>query len=203
MEEKRPFQYLPVYEDERGTYILNSRDLCLIQYIPLLMELGIDAFKIEGRMKGLLYGATVTKIYREAVDSYNKDPLSFTFREEWLEELKKVSHRDYTSGFFPGLEKKDLDAPPTTSYIQDYRFVGLVKDYLPLSKEVEVEVRNRMRIGERVEIFGPKRGPLVFNIEKMRDGSGVILQEAIHPQEIIYLTVPQEVEKFSLIRKEE
>lgn len=100
VEEKRPGEYYPVFEDEQGTYIMNSRDLCLIEHIPEVVETGVDSLKIEGRMKSLHYVATVTAVYRQAIDSYFKDPISYQFKPEWLEELKKVSHRDYTTGFF-------------------------------------------------------------------------------------------------------
>lgn len=203
LEEKRPREYFPVYEDERGTYILNSRDLCLIQDIPLLMDLGLEAWKIEGRMKGLLYVAGVTKIYREARDTYLKDPDSYHMKEEWIDELEKVSHREYTRGFFPGEEREDAFLPPLSSYIQEYRFTGLVRDYLPSTREVEVEIRNRMAQGERVEVFGPSKSPIEFTIKGMRDEDGREILQAPHPKQIIYLSVPEEVERFSLIRRRE
>lgn len=203
LEEKRPSELFPIYDDDRGTYILNSRDLCLIESMHKIMELGLEALKIEGRMKGLLYVATVTKIYKEARDAYLKDPLNYSFQEEWLSELKKVSHREYTTGFFLGDQKERELPPPTSSYIQQYRFLGLVKKYNPSSSTIEVEVRNKIAVGERVEVFGPTTGPFSFTIESMRDDENVEILEAPHPHQIIYLPVSKEVESSSLLRRRE
>lgn len=203
MEEKRPLEYFPIYGDDRGTYILNSRDLCLIQSMPTLMDLGLDAFKIEGRMKGLLYVATVTKMYREARDAYLRDPMSYEFQEEWLNELKKVSHREYTTGFFSGSYTLREKPPPTSSYIQQYRFLGCVREYLPSSSTIEVEVRNRICLGDRVEVFGPSTDPFSFTVEEMRDEAMERIKEAPHPHQTVYLPVPQRVERFSLLRRRE
>lgn len=202
MEEKRPGEYFPVQGDARGTYILNSRDLCLIEEIPRLMDLDLQALKIEGRMKGLLYVATVVKIYRQARDLYLKDPDNYVFQKEWLSELKTVSHRDYTRGFFGGSLPEAGQIHPS-SYIQQYRFLGLIHRYLPNQQAVEVEVFNRIRTGDTVEIFGPTQSPWTFTIGRMLSSDGEVLTQAPHPRQIIYLSVPRPLEPYSLIRRRE
>lgn len=127
VEERRPGKYMALEEDDRGTYIFNSKDLCLIDYIPELVELGLASLKIEGRMKSIHYVGTVTRVYRQALDAYRQDPEAFAVREEWRQELEKVSHRDYTTGFFchpPAAEDHDYKS---YGYIRTYDFVGLVR----------------------------------------------------------------------------
>lgn len=133
VEEQRPGQYYPVEEDERGTYILNSKDLCLIEHIPELIEAGISSFKIEGRMKSVFYVATVVSAYRRAIDAYCGNPESYRFDPKWMEEVCKVSHREFTTGFYFN-QPSNLDQNYRTSaYTRDYSFTGLVKDYDELS----------------------------------------------------------------------
>ena len=138
VEERRPGQYFPIFEDEHGTYIMNSRDLCLIEHIPEVIGTGVNSLKIEGRMKSLHYVATVTSVYRKALDSYYQDPENYRFREEWLKELHKISNRDYTTGFFfnrPGPEAHNYG---TSSYQRDYDFMGVVRDFVPYKGESQV-----------------------------------------------------------------
>ena len=129
MEEKRPGEYLPVFENERGTFIYNSKDLCMIEHVRELVEAGISSFKIEGRVKSDFYVATVVKAYRQAIDAYFADPEGYQTDPAWLEEVKKVSHRDYTTGFFfgrPGAEEQNYE---NSSYIRNYDIVGVVLEY--------------------------------------------------------------------------
>lgn len=202
VEEKRPGEAFPVHSDSRGTYILNSKDLCLIQEMPRLLDLNLQALKIEGRMKGLLYVATVTKIYRQARDLYLQDPGEYTFQEEWLSELKRVSHRDYISGFFTGSLEEEGPIHPA-SYIQNYRFLGLVMEYLPDRAVVKVKVYNQLSTGDVVEIFGPTQSPRKMAVRCIYNEEGEEITSAPHPQQIIYLPVPEKIQESSLIRRRE
>lgn len=185
MEEKRPGEYFPVEEDERGTYVFNSKDLCLIGYIPELAEAGIASAKIEGRMKSIFYVATVVRVYRQAIDAYYADPKGYRFRPEWLEELKKVSHRHFTTGFF--LEKPDETAQNYDSgaYIREYDFIGIVREYDSRSGYALVEQRNNFRTGDEIEVFGPGDASFfIQRIEEMFDAeSGEPIQVAPHAQQ--------------------
>lgn len=158
VEEKRPGEYMPIEEDDGGTHIFNSKDLRLIEYIPQLVEIGVDSLKIEGRMKSSYYVATVVRAYRQALDLYAQDPENYQLPEELLAELDKVSHRPYWSGFFvpsdAGIHR------PTGSYIRDYDVVGVVESYDDAKGEAIVDVRNRLLVGEEVEVMQP-RGPVV------------------------------------------
>ncbi|MDI3548411.1 MAG: family peptidase [Halanaerobiales bacterium] len=201
VEEKRPGEYYPVFEDEQGTYIMNSRDLCLIEHIPEVVETGVDSLKIEGRMKSLHYVATVTAVYRQAIDSYFKDPTSYQFKPEWLEELKKVSHRDYTTGFFfspPGPGEHNYQS---SAYRRSYDFMGIVRDYLPDFKEAVVEVRHKFIQGDRLEIMGPDCESFTVDLSYIINEEGEEVSEAPHPQELIRIPVDRPVKPYYLVRR--
>lgn len=151
MEEKRPGEYLAVEEDGRGTYILGSRDLCLIEYIPELVRAGVDSFKIEGRMKSVNYVAGVVKAYREALDAYLRDPENYRFDPAWLEEISKVSHRRYTTGFLFGDPGPSGQHYEGEIYRRSHAFVGLVRDYDGSAGMALVEQRNRFAVGDEIE----------------------------------------------------
>ncbi len=155
MEEKRPGEYFPVEEDGRGTYVFNSKDLCMIEYIPQMIEAGIASAKIEGRMKSVFYVATVVRAYRQAIDSYYANPSRYRFRPEWLEELEKVSHRHFTTGFFLGRPDENSQNYDSGAYIREYDFIGIVREYDDESGFAIVEQRNHFKPGDEIEIFGP------------------------------------------------
>ncbi len=200
VEEKRPGQYYPVFEDDKGTYIFNSKDLCMIEYIPELIEAGIKSFKIEGRVKSSYYVATVLRSYRMAIDEYLKDPENYTFNEEWLNEIKKASHRDFTTGFYFGKPTEKDQVYGTSSYIRNYDFVGLVLDYDKETGLATVEQRNRMQVGEEVEIFGPGKDYFTQTIEKMYDEEGKEIDVAPHPQQIVKIPMKQPVDSWYILR---
>lgn len=202
MEEKRPGEYFPVYEEEEGTFIFNSKDLCMIEHIPELIESGINSFKIEGRVKSSYYVATVIRAYRMAIDEYYKNPKKYIYKDEWLEEVKKVSHRDFTTGFYFNKPTKDAQVYTTSSYIRGYDFVGMVLDYDPESKIATIEQRNRIFVGDEIEIFGPNSDYSSQKIRKMWDEEGNEIHVAPHPQQIIRMEMESPVERFYLIRKE-
>ncbi|HOB41337.1 MAG: U32 family peptidase [Limnochordia bacterium] len=161
VEEKRPGEYMPIEEDEGGTHIFNSKDLRLIEYIPDLVQLGVDSLKIEGRMKSAYYVATVVRAYRQALDLYAQNPENYQLPPELLEELDKVSHRPYWAGFFAPTDAGIYR--PSSAYIQTHEVVGVVESYDEERKEALVGVRNRLPLGAEVEILQP-RGPLVTTV---------------------------------------
>lgn len=201
VEEKRPNQYIPVLEDERGTYIFNSKDLCLLPYLPQLIESGISSFKIEGRMKSVHYVATVVKAYRQAIDQYFADPQGFAVRTEWLEELNKVSHRAYTTGFYFGKTTAGDQIYGSSSYSQTHDFIGLVKSYDAVTKTAIVEQRNNMRLGQEIEIVQPDHPTFIQQITAMADAEGNAIEAAPHPQQMIVMSMRQPVAPFSMLRR--
>jgi len=200
VEEKRPGEFYPVFEDDKGTYIFNSKDLCMIEYIPELIEAGIKSFKIEGRVKSSYYVATVLRSYRMAIDEYLKDPKNYRFNEEWLNEIKKASYRDFTTGFYFGKPTNEDQVYGSSSYIRNYEFVGLVLDYDKETSLATVEQRNRMHVGDGVEIFGPGEDYFTQTIEKMYDEEGNEIDVAPHPQQIVKIPMKQPVDSWYIIR---
>jgi len=201
MEEKRPGEYMPVYENDRGTFIYNSKDLCMIEHIPELVQSGITSFKIEGRVKSAYYVATVVKAYREAIDSYFESPENYTFYPELLEELKKVSHREYTTGFYFGKPTGKDHVYHTSSYIREYDIVGLVLDYDENTGIATVEQRNRFYTGDEIEIIQPGKPYFKQIVQEMRNEEGELIEVAPHPQMILKLPVRQPVVPNAMIRK--
>lgn len=201
VEEQRPGEYFPVYEDDKGTYIFNSKDLCMIGYIPELMQSGIKSFKIEGRMKSPYYVATIVRSYRMAIDNYLADPENYVYNDKWLQEMRKVSHRDFTTGFYFNKPDTNDQIYTTNTYVRGYDFVGLVLDYDKESGIATVEQRNRMFVGDQIEIFGPNKEYYTQTIEKMWDEKGNEMEVAPHPQQRIKMKVSQPVEPWDMIRK--
>lgn len=202
MEEKRPGQYFPVLEDERGTYIFNSKDMCLLPYLPDVIESGVESLKIEGRMKSVHYAASVVKAYREAIDSYFADPEHFTVKEEWLAELDKVSHRAYTTGFYYGRPTEKDQIYGTSSYTQTSDFVGLVLDYDAETGFATVEQRNNMKVGQEIEIFQPKLPGYRQILQEMYNDEGEAITVAPHPQQIVRIKLQQPVEPYAILRRD-
>ncbi len=201
VEEQRPGEYYPIEEDERGTYILNSRDLCMIEHIPDLVQNGIASAKIEGRMKSAFYVATVVGAYRRAIDAYYEDPENYEFKEEWMTELKKVSHREFTTGFYYNQPtNKDQDYL-TSAYTREYTFIGVVKDYDPETGMATVEQRNKMSIGEDIEVFGPYTDFFEQKLEVMLNDEGEPIEAAPHPQQIVKIKMEQPVGENFMLRK--
>jgi len=201
VEEKRPGEYFPIEEHEDGTFIFNSKDLCMIEYLPELIKSGIFSFKIEGRVKSSYYVATVIRAYRMAIDEYYKDPENYVYNDKWLAEIKKVSHRDFTTGFYFDKPTEDAQVYTTSSYIRGYDFVGMVLDYDKESKIATIEQRNRLFVGEEIEIFGPGKEHFTQIINNMWDKDGKEIEVAPHAQQIIKIKMNEEVEKFYLLRK--
>lgn len=202
VEENRPGEYFNIEEDERGTYIMNSRDMCLMPHLPEIIETGIDSLKIEGRMKSVHYAASVVKAYRMAIDSYFEDPENFSIKQEWVEELDKVSHRAYTTGFFLHKTTSEDQIYSSSSYTQTSDFVGLVKEYDAETGFAVVEQRNNMKIGQEIEVFQPNLPTYRQVISEMYNDKGEAIDVAPHAQQIIEMKMVQPVEPYTILRRD-
>ncbi len=194
-----------ICEDEKGTYILNSRDLCLIEHLPTIASSGISSLKIEGRMKSAYYVAAVTRIYRQALDSFLADAQNYVFRPEWLSELTKVSHRPYTTGFYLPGPGNETEYPAESAYIRGYDFVGTIENHDPAKKTLKVLGRNRFVLGDTLEIIDPHQTTVrQFKVTKILHESGEYL-EAAHNGYLVTIPLEENIEqisKHSILRKE-
>jgi len=202
MEETRPGQYFPIVEDDKGTFLFNSKDLAMIEHLPSVIEAGISSLKIEGRVKSSYYVATVVRAYRIALDEYLKDKENYKYKKEWMDEIRKVSHRDFTSGFFFGNPQEEGQIYETSSYLRGYDFVGMVLDYDKDKKLATVEQRNRIFKGDKLEFFGPNKDFFIQEIKEMWDDKDNKIDVAPHAQQIIKIRVDKDVSRYDLIRKE-
>ncbi|MCL2611038.1 MAG: U32 family peptidase, partial [Defluviitaleaceae bacterium] len=196
-EEKNPGEYMPIFEDERGTYIMNSKDLCMIEHIPQLIDSGVTSFKIEGRMKSAYYVALVTRAYREAIDDYLKDPeLYIRKKSYYVEELKKTSHREFFTGFYFGTPSNGQNTEKN-GYNSEKEFIGLIKNYDHETGIALVEQRNKFSLGEEIEIIRSS-GEKSFNqkVEVLLNMDNTPVESAPHAQEMLYLKVNEPVNIF-------
>ena len=204
VEEKRPGEFFPIEEDDRGSYIMNSKDLCMIRHIPDLVHAGIDSAKIEGRMKSIFYVATVVHAYRQAIDAYYEDPDNYVFREEWMEELLKASHREFTTGFYYGKPGHEEQNYRTSWYTKEYSFIGKVLSYNEETGIAKVEQRNKMNVGDHIEVFGPDISFFPMTITDLADWeSGEKLESAPHAQQIPAMHMAEPVKPGYILRKKE
>lgn len=200
VEEKRPGQYMPVFENERGTFIFNSKDLCLLPYIPSLAQAGVTSFKIEGRVKSEYYVASVVKAYRTELDRYLDNPDKYVFDPRQLDEVRKVSHRSYSTGFNFG--KKGEQVYESSSYIREYMLVGVVLDYDKESGRVTVEQRNKICEGDEVEALcwdTPEN--IAFKAENLINEKGEKISSTPHSKMVYTMKSPVPLSKGSFIRK--
>ena len=200
-EQKRPGEYFDLEEDEHGTYVMNSKDLCLIEYLPELMRAGVCSLKIEGRMKSVHYVATVVSVYRKAIDACWADMDGYKVPDEWITELNKVSHRQYTTGF--AITKPDRYAQVYTSskYEQTHDFVGIVTGYDAEKKRAYFEQRNNVKAGEPLEILEPDGTLLPFVLEDMHDAEGAAIDCAPHAQQSFSAASEKSLLQYSLLRR--
>lgn len=201
VEEKRPGEYFPIEEHDEGTFIMNSKDLCMIEHIDDMIEAGIASLKIEGRVKSEYYLATVIRSYRMAIDAYYADPENYKYDPYLLEEIKKVSHRDFTTGFFYGKANENSQVYKDNSYIRGYDFVGLVLDYDEENKIATVEQRNRVFVGEDIEIFGPGIKHFDYKIEKMLDDKDREIDVANKAKQIFKIKIDEPIKKGFILRR--
>ena len=201
VEETRPGQYFPVMEDDRGTYIFNSKDLCLLPQLPRLIKTGISSLKIEGRMKSVHYVATVVKVYRQALDAWMASPEEYAMRGEWWQELEKISHRPYTTGFYFGKPTDTDQIYANTSNIQTHDFVGLVRSYDAERQLAVIEQRNNIKVGDEIEFCQPEQPNFTQSIHSMTDSAGNAILVAPHPQQWITIPVMRPVTAFTMMRR--
>lgn len=203
VEEKRPGEYLPVYENERGTYIFNSKDLCMIEYIPELIEAGIDSFKIEGRMKTALYVATVTRTYRKAIDDYLTSPEKYKENMDWyLEQISNCTYRQFTTGFFFGKPSEESQIYDNNTYIKEYTYLGIVGER---NEEglYQIEQRNKFSVGEQIEVMKPDGRNIPVTVKRIVDEDGNEMESAPHPKQVLYIDLGQELEMYDILRRQE
>ncbi len=202
MEEKRPGEYLPVEENERGTYIFNSKDLCMIEHIPELVEAGIDSFKIEGRMKTALYVAVVSRTYRRAVDDYFRDPKLYEKNIPYYkEEIVRCTYRQFTTGFFFGPPTHEAQIYDSNTYVRGYVYLGMVHTVNPDGSAV-FEQKNKFGVGERIEIMKPNGENIITKVLEMRDENGEAIESCPHPGQQITLLTETEISVFDILRRE-
>ena len=200
MEETRPGEYMPVFENERGTFLYNSRDLCMIEHIPELVEAGIDSFKIEGRMKNALYVACVGRAYRQAIDDYLKDPALYEARKSWyLGEVQKCTTRPEGTGFFFGNPGEKGQIYQESTYHTEYIYLGIARDPAE-DGSVLLEQKNRFFVGDTVEIMKPDGRDLSARVESIRDLEGTPQESAPHARQLLRVTLSTQPEEMDLLR---
>lgn len=201
VEEQRPGEYFPIEEDGRGTYILNSRDLCMIRYIPDLVKAGVASAKIEGRIKSAFYVATIVGAYRKAIDEYYENPENYEVNPVVLDEINKASHREFTTGFYFDKPMNTAQSYQSSAYIREYSFVGVVKEYDHDTGIAVIEQRNKFSVGDEVEIFGPYTEFFTQTVHGLVNDEGEAVQDAPHPQQILKMKIDKAVAPGFLIRK--
>ncbi len=201
VEEQRPGEFMDVFENERGTFIFNSKDLCMIEYIPELVKSGISSFKIEGRVKTEYYVATVVKTYREALDAYLENPDKYVFKDEWLEELLKVSNRHYTTGFFLGKPSETAQVYESSAYIRNYNVCAVAIGYDEETGETIFEQRNKFSLFDEVEIIMPKEKFMTHIVTEMKNEDGEKIDSAPHAKQIVKINLGRRLPEMAMIRK--
>ena len=203
VEEKRPGEYLPVEEDDRGTYIFNSKDLCMVEYIPEMMEAGIDSFKIEGRMKTALYVATVARTYRKAIDDYKTSPELYRSNMDYYrEEISKCTYRQFTTGFYFGKTTEESQIYDSNTYIREYTYLGMVEQ-TDTQGRIVLEQRNKFAVGETIEamLFDGRNQELV--VQEIRDDEGNIMESAPHPKQRLHVDLGAQLPIGCLLRRKD
>ena len=186
VEETRPGEYMPVYENERGTYIFNSKDLCMIEHIPELIDSGIDSFKIEGRMKTALYVATVARTYRKAIDDYLESPELYRENMDWyLDQISNCTYRQFTTGFFFGKPDESAQIYDNNTYVKEYTYLGIIGE-CTADGLYRIEQRNKFSVGEQIEIMKPDGRNIPVVVRRIVDEEGQEMQSAPHPKQFIY-----------------
>lgn len=202
VEEKRPGEYLPVYENERGTYIFNSKDLCMIEHIPDLIEAGIDSFKIEGRMKTALYVATVARTYRRAIDDYFTSPALYQQNMPWyLEQISNCTYRQFTTGFFYGKPDETTQIYDSNTYLKEYTYLGIVEEVE--NGNGKLHQRNKFSVGETIEIMKPNGDNIAATVLGIMNAEGKAMESAPHPQQELFVRLTQSPEKYDILRRSE
>ena len=203
MEETRPGEYMPVLENERGTFIFNSKDLCMIEHIPEMVEAGIDSFKIEGRMKTALYVATVTRTYRKALDDYEKDPALYRANLDWYRaEIGKCTCREFTTGFYFGKPDASAQIYGNSTYIKNYTYLGTVEEAGPEGRG-RILQKNKFTVGETIEVMKPDGTNEEVTVKGIYDDQGQPQESAPHARQILYVDLGIQLEPYDILRREE
>ncbi|RGU96017.1 U32 family peptidase [Clostridium sp. AF15-17LB] len=202
VEETRPGEYMPVYENERGTYIFNSKDLCMIEHIPELIDAGIDSLKIEGRMKTALYVATVARTYRKALDDYAEDPKLYRKNMPWyLDQISNCTYRQFTTGFYFGKPGDESQIYDSNTYVKEYTYLGIIsggKDGM-----YRIEQRNKFSVGEVVEIMKPNGENVEVTVSRLVDEEGNEQESAPHPKQVLYVDLGSRADMYDILRRAE
>ncbi len=200
VEEKRPGEYFPVYENERGTYIFNSKDLCMIGHIPEMIEAGIDSFKIEGRMKTALYVAAVARTYRKAIDDYLESEEKYRANMEWyLEEISKCTYRQFTTGFYFGKPDESTQIYNSNTYVNEYTYLGIVEE-VSGDGLARIEQKNKFCVGDRIEIMKPDGRNVQVQVGSLTTQEGEAVESAPHPRQVLWVGLDGAAQKYDLLR---
>ena len=203
VEETRPGEYMPVYENERGTFLFNSKDLCMIEHIPELLEAGIDSFKVGGRMKTALYVATVARAYRKAIDDFQADPALYQKNREWYkEEIGKCTNREFTTGFYFGKPGSDSQIYDSSTYVKDYTYLGTAGEK-DANGRVRLEQKNKFSVGETIEVMKPDGRNLQAQVQGIYNEEGESQDSAPHARQIVYVQLDAETEPWDILRRRE
>ena len=202
VEETRPGEYMPVYENERGTYIFNSKDLCMIEHIPELIESGVDSLKIEGRMKTALYVATVARTYRKAIDDYQKDPELYRKNMPWyLDQISNCTYRQFTTGFFFGKPDETSQIYDSNTYVKEYTYLGIIGE--EREGTYRIEQRNKFSVGETIEIMKPNGENVEVTVKRILDEDGAPQESAPHSKQVLYVDLGVKAEPYDILRRQE
>lgn len=202
MEESRPGEYFPVYENERGTYIFNSKDLCMIEYIPEMIAAGIDSFKIEGRMKTALYVAAVARTYRKAIDDYLESEEKYRANMEWYKaEIAKSVHRQFTTGFYFGKPDENTQIYDSSTYVNEYVYLGIIEE-VSGERGVRIEQKNKFCVGDEIEIMKPDGQNVAARVLSLTTQEGEEAESAPHPRQALWVKLDAQGEKYDLLRAE-
>ena len=200
MEENRPGEYLPVEENERGTYIFNSKDLCMIEHIPDLIDAGIDSFKIEGRMKTALYVADVARTYRQAIDDYYKSPELYESKKEYyMEEISKCTYRQFTTGFFYGPTTHETQIYDNNTYVKGYTYLGIIQSVTEDGYAL-LEQKNKFCVGDTIEIMKPSGENVIVEVKDMRNDKKEHIDSCPHPSQMIEVLLSEIPDEMDLLR---
>lgn len=203
VEETRPGEYMPVFENERGTYIFNSKDLCMIEHIPEMIDAGIDSFKIEGSMKTALYVATVARTYRKAIDDYQKDPALYQSNLDWYrEEIAKCTYREFTTGFYFGKPDSNAQIYENNTYVKNYTYLGTVEEVRE-DGCCRIEQKNKFSVGEEIEVMKPDGRNIMVTVKSITNEENEAQESAPHPKQILYVDLGTELEVYDILRRKE
>ena len=200
VEETRPGEYMPVYENERGTYIFNSKDLCMIEHIPEMIDAGINSMKIEGRMKTALYVATVARTYRKAIDDYLESEEKYRANMEWYKaEISKCTYRQFTTGFYFGKPDENTQIYDNNTYINEYIYLGIVEG-IDENKRARIEQRNKFCVGDEIEIMKPDGNNVSVTVKGLYTEEGESVESAPHPKQVLFVELSEIPEQYDLLR---